>query len=76
MTTFPGFRLDGKTAIVTGASSGIGAAIAEAMAQAGANVVLVGRDEARLGESRQLCGPDAVDARARHHAPTERRRMS
>ncbi|MDX6540762.1 MAG: hypothetical protein QOI71_2372, partial [Gaiellales bacterium] len=27
MTTFPGNRLDGKTAIVTGASSGIGAAI-------------------------------------------------
>ena len=35
MTTFPGNRLDGKVAIVTGASSGIGAAIAEAMAQAG-----------------------------------------
>ena len=34
MTAFPGYGLDGRVAIVTGASSGIGAAIAEAMAQA------------------------------------------
>jgi NAD(P)-dependent dehydrogenase (short-subunit alcohol dehydrogenase family) len=42
------FRLDGATAIVTGASSGIGADAAKALAAAGAAVVLVGRDEARL----------------------------
>jgi NAD(P)-dependent dehydrogenase (short-subunit alcohol dehydrogenase family) len=56
MTTFPDTRLDAKTAIVTGASSGIGAAIAEAMAQAGANVVLVGRDRDRLAGVAALCG--------------------
>jgi NAD(P)-dependent dehydrogenase (short-subunit alcohol dehydrogenase family) len=49
MSRFPGVRLDGKVAIVTGASSGIGFAIAVAMSEAGAKVVLVGRDEERLG---------------------------
>jgi NAD(P)-dependent dehydrogenase (short-subunit alcohol dehydrogenase family) len=48
MTRFPGFALDGKVAIVTGASSGIGAAIAHAMSEAGARVVVTGRDEERL----------------------------
>jgi glucose 1-dehydrogenase len=45
---FPASRLDGRVAVVTGASSGIGFAIAEAMSEAGAKVVLVGRDEQRL----------------------------
>jgi len=40
------FRLDGKTALVTGAARGIGAAVAEALAQAGAHVVLTDRIEA------------------------------
>src|SRR5690349_14734678 len=37
-----------KTVIITGASSGIGAATAQAFVAAGANVVLAARDEARL----------------------------
>jgi NAD(P)-dependent dehydrogenase (short-subunit alcohol dehydrogenase family) len=48
VTTFPGFALGGRVAVVTGASSGIGAGIAEALSQAGARVVLTGRDEVRL----------------------------
>ena len=48
MTRFPGFSLEGKVALVTGASSGIGTAIAQAMSEAGARVVLTGRDEERL----------------------------
>jgi short-subunit dehydrogenase len=39
----------GKTAWITGASSGIGAALAHEFASRGARVVLSGRDEARLG---------------------------
>jgi len=40
--------LSGRTAVVTGASRGIGAAIAEALGKEGARVVLIARTEARL----------------------------
>ena len=43
------FSLEGRTALVTGASRGIGFAIAGALAGAGARVVLNGRTESSLG---------------------------
>lgn len=42
------FSLDGKVALVTGASKGIGADIAISMALAGANLILMGRSEMSL----------------------------
>lgn len=42
-----GQRLDGRTAIVTGSSGGIGQAIVEVLAEAGAEVLVTGRDQAR-----------------------------
>ncbi|MBM4383971.1 MAG: glucose 1-dehydrogenase [Deltaproteobacteria bacterium] len=45
------FRLDGKTAIVTGAGKGIGRAIALAYAEAGANVVAAARTQADIDDT-------------------------
>ncbi len=53
----------GKTALVTGASRGIGRAIAVEFARSGADVALVGRDTAALEETAALCAnsrPGAV----------------
>src|SRR6478672_3317386 len=48
------FRLDGRVAVVTGASSGLGVAFAQALAQAGADVVLGARRVDRLEETAAL----------------------
>jgi NAD(P)-dependent dehydrogenase (short-subunit alcohol dehydrogenase family) len=55
------FRLDGKVAIVTGSSSGLGVAFAEALAEAGADLVLAARRATRLEHTRS-----AIVARGRH----------
>lgn len=52
--------LAGKVAAVTGAASGIGLASAEAMLGAGARVVLIDRDAARLDEQRRRLGDAAI----------------
>ena len=50
------FRLDGQVAIVTGAGRGIGAAIAEAFGEAGADVVLTARTASQLDETAAVVG--------------------
>ena len=47
----PSFRLDGRRALVAGASSGIGLGCAAALAEAGAHVVMAARGEARLSDA-------------------------
>src|SRR4051794_12722754 len=54
MTSLDLFRLDGRVAIVTGASSGLGVAFAQGLAEAGADVALGARRAERLEATAEL----------------------
>ena len=71
------FDLSGRTAVVTGSTRGLGRAFAQALAEAGANVVIVGRDASAaedvsaeiaalgvgsIGVAADVTSRDAVDA--------------
>jgi 2-keto-3-deoxy-L-fuconate dehydrogenase len=59
-------KLEGKVALVTGAGSGIGQAIALLFAQEGARLALVDRDEAGLSETSQLITAAGGEALVQH----------
>ncbi|GAS97113.1 glucose dehydrogenase [Mycolicibacterium canariasense] len=53
-------QLDGKTALVTGGTSGIGLATAQRLADEGAYVFITGRDQTRLTEAAEKIGAHGV----------------
>jgi NAD(P)-dependent dehydrogenase (short-subunit alcohol dehydrogenase family) len=57
-------ELQGKTALITGGSSGIGLATARHFVAAGARVTITGQDETRLAEAAQSLGPNVRALRA------------
>ena len=64
MGVFETFRLDGKTALVTGGSKGLGRAMAQALAEAGADIALCSRN---AGEAEQAA-QEIADATGRRAA--------
>ncbi|MFO1050393.1 MAG: glucose 1-dehydrogenase [Geminicoccaceae bacterium] len=54
------FRLDGRVALVTGASRGLGFAMAQALATHGAQVIVNARDPAAVAEAAQRLGGEAL----------------
>jgi NAD(P)-dependent dehydrogenase (short-subunit alcohol dehydrogenase family) len=65
-------RMDGKVALVTGGSSGLGRAIAKAFVAAGAKVVVTGRREAELAAAARETGAVAVPGDARDPGAAQR----
>lgn len=68
----PPFALSGKVALITGASRGLGFAIAQGLARAGATVVLNGRDQAALSAAARLLTAQGLAAQTAVFDVTDR----
>jgi len=58
------FKLEGKRALVTGSTAGIGFATARALAREGAHVTLNGRSESRIGQALEQLKAELAGAAA------------
>jgi tropinone reductase I len=74
------WRLDGQCALVTGASAGIGLAVARELALLGADILMVARDDALLAQAAADIAEERIGATIRHFAadvsdPEQRREV-
>jgi gluconate 5-dehydrogenase len=67
----PHFRLDGRLALITGSSSGIGFALARGLGEAGAALVLNGRNSARLEQAADILRGEGFQVHTRDFDVTQ-----
>ena len=63
MKVLESFQLQGRRALITGSSGGIGLALARALGQAGAQVILNGRNIGKLEAAAQALAGEGLDVR-------------
>jgi gluconate 5-dehydrogenase len=64
MSVLNSFKLNGKLALITGSSAGIGFALARALGEAGAHVVINGRSEQKVQEAAALLKSEGLEVSA------------
>jgi NAD(P)-dependent dehydrogenase (short-subunit alcohol dehydrogenase family) len=77
-TVFKWFSLKGRRALITGGSRGLGRAMAQSLAEAGADLVLVGREEANLQQAAAelgALGPSVSILQGDLNSPEEAERL-
>tara|TARA_R110000850_G_scaffold189247_10_gene315126 strand:- start:25602 stop:26348 length:747 start_codon:yes stop_codon:yes gene_type:complete len=69
-------RLSGKTALITGGTSGIGLATARRFVQEGAKVAVTGRDESKFEDVAKILGDSALIIKAEVRSQADMKKMS